>query len=374
MQVKIITDGLDEIGQVFLNRLINEIKVKSIIAKDYGVNYDPVKIFDVKSNTKKFILQRAPITFIDDTTKNESEKRWLNSVYQGAIQALYRANLEVFKDNLSENYIPNEQDILWDSYSEREVAIIPDTSALMDGLITRLIECDDFDDEDRTDLYFYLSPTVIEELQKHAMGRQTQLKGDGNAKEESLIKFATKKRKARIALRTLAELVEYRNQRKLRIKIIESDKTTNNKIADWNILQEAKSLKIDMPKYFVTNDLIQSSLADLLGLKTKYMYPIHLLNFNEVFIEGQTEIGKLLYDLALQFGEIVILTGDDKVKFTLQSDWPNKMSPSWVDKFLFITIEYEDGYFLDNFIETINRKRIKYDQITDFDPRLERVV
>ncbi|WP_209680913.1 hypothetical protein [Methanohalophilus levihalophilus] len=373
MQEKIVTEGLDEIGQVFLNRLINSIEVKEILAKDYGVEYDPVKIFGAKSNTKRLVLQKLSPDYIDYETKSESEKKWLNSVHQGAIQALYRANLEIFKiDDIFGSDIPNEREILWDSYLEREVAIIPDTSSLMDGLITRLIEDEDFD-EDNTDLFFYLSPTVIKELQKHAMGRQKQLKGNENGNEERLKKFADEKRKARIALRTLAELVEYRDQRKLRIKMIETDEG-KNEVADWNILQEAKSLKIDMPKYFVTNDLIQSSLADLLGLKTKYMYPIHRLKFDEVSIEGQEEVGKALYDLVLQFGEIIILTGDENVKFTLQSDWPNKMSPSWVRKLLFITIDSEDEDFLDNFTKTINRNRSAYEEIGSFDPRLDRIV
>ena len=143
---------------------------------------------------------------------------------------------------------------------------------------------------------------------------------------------------------------------------------------DWCILQEAKSLKIDMPKYFITNDLIQGSLADLLGLKTKYMYPIHLLQFDELNVEGHIEVGKLLYDLSLQFGEIVILTGKNSLKFTLQSDWPNKMSQSWVKKLLYVTIEYDDKQSLDDFTITVNRIRNQYEQIVESDPRLERFV
>lgn len=268
--------------------------------------------------------------------------------------------------------MPNVQDILWDSYAEREIAIIPDTSALLAGFITRLIESEDFDDEDRTDLFFYLTPTVIEELQSHATGKQFQLQNN-EQNEKTLTSFADNKRKSRLALRTLAELVEYRDQKKLRIKLIEVDqKDGNNK--DWYILQETKSLKVDMPKYFVTNDLIQGSLADLLGLKTRYMYPIHLLKFDEINIEGQTEVGKLLYDLSIQFGEIILLTGRDDVKFTLQSDWSNKMSPSWVKKLLYITIECEDEQLFEDFIKVVNRKRDNYDQIIESDPRFERVV
>jgi hypothetical protein len=373
LQGKIVTYGLEEIGHFFLNRFLNEIKIKAIIAKDYGVNFEPTEIFKVESNTKRLMLHKTPASLIADTEKTETELKWLNSVHQGSILALYRANLEFFQDDYFEDEIPNEQEILWDSYSEREVAIIPDTSALLNGLITRLIESEDFDDDNRTDLYFYLSSTVIEELQKHAMGRQKQLKVNDKKHDEAFIKFADEKRKARLALRTLAELVEYRDKRKLRIKIIETDKV-NHAIADWSILQDAKSLKIDMPKYFVTNDLIQSSLADLLGLKTRYMYPIHLLQYDEISVEGKMEVGKLLYDLALQFGEIIILTGDDKVKFTLQSDWPNKMSPSWVNKLLYIKIECEDELFLYDFFEVINKKRDKYSQIIDSDPRLERMI
>lgn len=372
MEEIIVTNGLDEIGQMFLNRFINEIKIKAIYAKDYGVNFDSVKIFDVKSNTRKFILQRPSIAFFEDSTKNDMEKRWLNSVYQGTNQALYRANLTFF-NALSEEYIPNEQDILWDSYCEREIAIIPDTSALLDGLITRLIADDDFDEDDCCDLFFYLSPTVIQELQTHAASRQNQPNNNGEINEKGLVKFANNKRKSRLALRTLGELVENRNLKKLRIKIIEAEKT-DSKVNDWNILQEAKSLKIDMPKYFITNDLIQSSLADLLGLKTKYMYPIHLLDFDTISIDGAMELGKLLYDLSIQFGDIILITGEESIKFTLQSDWANKMSPSWVNKLLRVTVEYNEKSFRDIFVDTINKKRSRYDQITDFDPRLKRVV
>ena len=187
MQKTIVTSGLDELGLVFLNRFTNKIKITSIFAKDYGVNYDPVKIFDVNSNTKKFSLQRTQLASIINSADDEDQRKWFSSVQKGTFKALYRANLNFFKEDFLENDIPNEQDILWDSYAEREIAIIPDTSALLDGFITRLIECEDFDDDDRTDLFFYLTPTVIEELQNHATGRQFQLKSNGKNNEKTLI-------------------------------------------------------------------------------------------------------------------------------------------------------------------------------------------
>jgi hypothetical protein len=61
LQKTFITNGLDEVGQLFLNRFTNKIKIESILAKDYGVKYDPIKIFDVKSNTKQFYLQRTQL-------------------------------------------------------------------------------------------------------------------------------------------------------------------------------------------------------------------------------------------------------------------------------------------------------------------------
>ena len=126
-----------------------------------------------------------------------------------------------------------------------------------------------------------------------------------------------------------------------------------------------------MPKYFITTDLIQSTLAELIGLKTRYMYPIHLLKFDNIMLEGAIEVGKTLYDLSIQFGEIILEADDGNIQFTLQSDWPNKMTPSWVNKILFVKIKHDDKIFRQKLIETINRKRQNYEKFKDFDVRLE---
>ena len=161
-------EGIEEIGKLFINRKMIDHKIESILVKDYGTKYDPIKIFNVVANSKRFILE--PIEILSDDVSDESKKKWINSVYQGSIRALYRANLDFYNSDYYLD-VPGEKEILWD-YSEDEIAIIPDTSALMDGLISRLIE----PEEDELELNFYLSPTVIRELQKHAMGRQIQFK------------------------------------------------------------------------------------------------------------------------------------------------------------------------------------------------------
>lgn len=360
----IILKGIEEIGRLFINRKMINYKIESISAKDYGIDYDPIKIFSVEANSKRFILK--PIEIFSEDGSNESEKKWINTVYQGSIRALYRANLDHFN---SDSYVevPDEKEILWDVYSEDEIAIIPDTSALMDGLISRLIEPED----DQLEFNFYLSPTVIRELQKHAMGRQSQYKpNNGKNEDENRIRFSNKKRKSRIALKTLGELVEYRNSKLIRIKVIDS-LNQKGEVPDWDILIEAKSIKLDMPKFFVTNDLIQSTLADLIGLKTRYMYPIHLLKLDTIVLDGVEEVGKALYDLSIQFGEIILEADGGKIQFTLQSDWQNKMTPSWVNKTLFVKIKHNDEIFKQKMIETINRDRQTYEKIDDFDIRLE---
>ena len=364
MEDRIILEGIEEIGRLFINRKMSNYKIESISAKDYGTKYDPIKIFNVVANSKRFNLE--PIEILSEDVSVESEKKWINTVYQGSIRALYRANLDYFKsDSYSE--VPDEKEILWEVYSEDEIAIIPDTSALMDGLISRLIE----PAEDELELNFYLSPTVIRELQKHAMGRQSQFKPNGGKNEdENRIRFADKKRKSRIALRTLGELVECRNSKLIRIKVMDS-LNQKGEVPDWDILIESKSVKLDMPKFFITNDLIQSTLADLIGLKTKYMYPIHLLKLDTIVLDGSKEVGKALYDLSIQFGEIILEANGGNIQFTLQSDWQNKMTPSWVNKILFVKIKHNDKIFRQKMIETINRDRQNYEKFEDFDVRLE---
>ena len=365
MEDKIVLEGIEEIGRLFLNRKMNNYKIESISAKDYGVKYNPIKIFNVVANSKKFILE--PIEILSQAGSNDFEDKWRNTVYQGSIIALYRANLDCFNsDSFPE--VPDEKEILWDVYSEGEIAIIPDTSALMDGLISRLIE----PEEDDLELNFYLSPTVIRELQTHAMGRQKQFKHDGGKKneDENRIRFADTKRKSRIALRALGELVECRNSKLIRIKVIDNLNQIG-KVPDWDILMESKSIKLDMPKYFITTDLIQSTLADLIGLKTRYMYPIHLLKLDTISLEGAKEVGKALYDLSIQFGEIILEADGGNIKFILQSDWQNKMTPSWVKKIIFGKIEHDDTIFRQKMIETINRDRDNYEKIEDSDPRVE---
>ena len=363
MEDRIILRGIKEIGRLFINRKISKCKIDSISAKDYGTKYDPVKIFNVEANSIKFILK--PIEIFSENGSNESEK-WINTVNQGSIRALYRANL----DNFNLDSYPGalyEKEIFGDSFLEDRIAIIPDTSALMDGLISRLIE----PEENQLELNFYLSPTVIRELQKHAMGRQSQCKlGDGKNEDENRIRFADKKRKSRIALRTLGELVECRDSKLIRIEVIDS---LNQKggVPDWDILIEAKSVKLDIPKYFITNDLIQSTLANLIGLKTKYMCPIHLLKSSTITLDGYIEVGKALYDLSIQFGEIILETDGGKIQFTLQSDWPNKMTPSWVNKVLLVKVKHDDRMFRQKMIETINRDRQSYEKFEKSDVRLE---
>lgn len=365
MEDRIVLEGIEEIGRLFLNRKMNNYKIESISAKDYGVNFNPIEIFKVVANSKRFILE--PNEILSKAGSNDFEKKWINTVYQGSIRALYRANLDCFNsDSYSE--VPDEKEILWDVYSEDEIAIIPDTSALMDGLISRIIE----PGEEDLELNFYLSPTVIRELQQHAMGRQKQFKPDGGNKneEESRIRFADIKRKSRIALRALGELVECRNSKLIRIKVIDNLNQIGT-VPDWDILMESKSIKLDMPKYFITNDLIQSTLADLLGLKTRYMYPIHLLKLDTISLEGAEEVGKALYDLSIQFGEIILEADGGNIQFILQSDWQNKMTPSWVKKIIFGKIKHNDTIFRQKMIETINRDRDSYGKIVNFDPRLE---
>ncbi len=367
MEDTIILNGIDEIGNLFHNRSIFKIGIKLIIAKDYPVKYSPIRIFDVIGTNRGFILKRVEEE-LKDSTKNDIQNKWIKSVYDGATKALYRANLENFNLDIDERVdIPREEDIFWESIGEGEAAIIPDTSSLMDGLISRLIETEKFDE--KWDLNIYLSPTVIQELQKHAMGRQKQF-DDKNVKDEeiALVHFADEKRKARIALRALSELVEYRNRKELRLKLIEIEKQEGD-INDWNILLEAKSLHVDIPRFFITNDLIQSTLSELMGLRTRYMYPTHLLKLQEIKFKNKNEVGKTIYELAIQFGEIILTTEDGKIQFTLQSDWPNKMSPSWVNKILIAKIKYEDTNCRDEIIRIINKKRISDEKIKDFDPR-----
>lgn len=364
MEEIIILEGIEEIGRLFINRKMSKYKIESISAKDYGTKYDPIKIFNVEANSKRFILK--PIEMLSEDVSNESEKKWISTVHQGSKRALYRANLDYFNSD-SYSDVPDEKEILWDVYSEGEIAIIPDTSALMDGLISRLIE----PEEDELEFNFYLSPTVIRELQKHAMGRQSQFKHSGGKNEdENRIRFADKKRKSRIALRTLGELVECRNSKLIRIKVIDS-LNQKGEVPDWDILIESKSVNIDMPKCFITNDLIQSTLADLIGLKTRYMYPIHLLKLDTIVLDGAMEVGKALYDLSIQFGEIILEADGGNIQFTLQSDWQNKMTPSWVKKILFVKIKHNDKTFRQKMIETINRDRQSYEKFEDFDVRLE---
>ena len=364
MEETIILEGIEEIGRLFINRKMSNYKIESISAKDYGTKYNPIKIFNVKANSKRLILE--PIEILPEEDSDESKKRWINTVYQGSIRALYRANLDYFNsDSYSE--VPDEKEILWDVYSEGEIAIIPDTSALMDGLISRLIE----PEEDELELNFYLSPTVIRELQKHAMGRQSQFKlGDKKNENEHRIRFAEQKRKSRISLRTLGELVECRNSKLIRIKVIDGSDQKGD-VPDWDILIESKSVKLDMPKYFITNDLIQSTLADLMGLKTRYMYPIHLLKPDTIVLDGAKEVGKALYDLSIQFGEIILEADAGNIQFTLQSDWQNKMTPSWVKKILILKIRHNNNVFRQKMIETINRDRQNYEKIQNIDVRRE---
>lgn len=366
MQYEVILKGIEEIGYLFHNRSMFSIGIESIEAKDYPVEYEPIKIFSVDIKKQKYILKI--IENINDTDISEIKKKWIKTVDNGAIRALYRANLEEFNLD-ADSEIPTEKDILWESLFEGEATIIPDTSSLMDGLILRLVESEKFDE--KWDLNICLSPTVIKELQNHAMGRQKQFdeeKIDKSKREAPLIKFAEEKRKSRIALRALSELVEYRKLKELRIKIIDT-KQQDGTVDDWNILLEAKSIQVDTPKFFITNDLIQSTLASLMGLKTKYMSPAHLFSKDSIKLKNKNEVGKVIYELAIQYGEIILKTKNGEIEFTLQSDWSNKMSPSWTDKTLIMKIESKKIEYINEIISTINRKRVYSEKIKDLDPR-----
>ena len=368
MEMAIILEGIEEIGHFFLNRTINKIKIESILAKDYPVNYPPLKIFNVEGNSRRLTLISSEEKLQDIESINDVENKWIKTIYGGAKKAIYRANLEYSEfDSYQYLEVPIEKDIIWNAAIEGEVAVFPDTSALLDGLISRLIASDEFEEE--IALNVYLSPIVIREIQNHAEGRQKQL-GEKNKNDGKLLSFAEEKRKARIALRALGELVEYRNSKKLRLKLMEV-KNQNGNSLDWNILMEAKSLHVDMPKFFITNDLIQSALADLMGLKVGYMYPIHLMKWDEINLEDKSEVGKAIYDLAIQFGEIILETKNATVKFNLQSDWPNKMSPSWINKIIYMKIEFDDINYREKIIKLINKNRNSYEKIEEIDPRLK---
>ncbi len=365
MEDTIILNGIEEIGNLFHNRMMLNIGINSIMAKDYPVSYPPIKIFDVIGNSRKHILKIVDEKLGSSVETDEVEKKWKKTVYDGAIIALYRANLEYLDFDIDQiEGLETEKDILWKSFYEEEAAIIPDTSALMDGLISRLIEGEE--DEIKGELNVYLTYSVIKELERHAEGRQKQIEIKN---DPAKTKLADVIRKARIAIRALSELVEYRNSKKLRVKVIET-KYQDKDVPDWNILLEAKSLNLDMPKFFVTNDLIQSTLANLMGLKTVNMYPTHFAKLKEISLT-KNEVGRAFYELAIQFGEIILETKTGDIQFILQSDWPNKMSPSWVNKILFAKIKYEDSNFREEFIKIVNRKRISYEKIKDFDPRMK---
>lgn len=374
--------GIDEIGHLFHNRLMFKVGIKSITAKDYIVNhvpykiFEPIKIFDVEVNSKGYVLKTIENDLENDENISDLQKKWIETVYDGAKKALYRANLKDLNletDEISE--LETEQDILWQSIlgGEGEATVIPDTSSLLDGLILRLIEAEKFDE--KWDLNVYLSPTVLTELQNQAMGRQKQFddKKNKDNKEQALIRFSEEKRKARIALRALSELVNYRNLKELKIKMIDIKKADGN-VNDWNILQEAKSLQVDTPKFFITNDLIQNTLANLMGLKTKYMSPPHLLlNHPEIRLRNKKEVGKIIYELAIQYGEIIIKTKDEEIEFNLQSDWSNKLSPSWVESVVIGKIIYKDINSKENVTRIINKIRTSREKIKDFDPRKRQI-
>lgn len=363
MEDTIILKGIEEIGHLFHNRLMLNIGLSSIKAKDYPVSYQPIKIFNVEGSTKKHILKTTEVKLEGSAATDEAEKKWIKTINDGVISALYRANLKDFNFDMEQiEEFETEKDILWRSFYDGEAAIIPDTSALMDGLISRLIEDDE--DELKGELNVYLTYTVIRELEKHAEGRQKHIDIKNDLDKAKLADII---RKARIAIRALSELVEYRNSRKLKVKIIES-KIQDKDIPDWKILLEAKTLNLEMPKYFVTNDLIQSTLANLMGLKTINMCPIHLQELKNIHLI-RTEVGRAFYELAIQFGEIILETKSGDIEFILQSDWPNKMSSSWVNKVLFAQIKYKDTTYRGDIIKIINRERISYEKIKDFDPR-----
>lgn len=363
----IILKGVEEIGNFFLNRFMNREGINSVLAKDYPLDYKPIKIYNVTGNTKKLMLNPPVKILRDNIEADATKKKWMNSVYEGSMKALYRANLKEFNiDEEEESDALFEKVFLLYADVERSIAIIPDTSSLMDGLISRLIDTE-VEQED-VELYIYLSPMVIRELQRHAMGRTKRFEVKGKkGKEEQLIQFAELKRKARIALRALSELVELRDKTYLRIKVIER-KNIEDGVPDWEIISDAKSLHVDMPKFFVSNDVIQSTLADVMGLKTRCMYPLHLLKLRNINVEGKNEVGGAFYELAVQFGEIIIESPN--FRFTIQSDWPNKMSPSWVEKTVYLKVEYNDKTLRDEILKIINRGRDRYEHIEDFDPRV----
>ena len=171
----IILIGIDEIGRLFLNRSLKKIKIKSILAKDYPVEYSPIKIFEVSGNSRKLVFEPFE-EYFEDSKDNETKQKWIKSVYEGAIRALYRANLDdvnLSPDDYSD--VPTEKQIFWEALNENEATIIPDTSSLMDGLISRLVESEEYEDEYVKILNVFLSPTVLKELQKHAMGRQKKI-------------------------------------------------------------------------------------------------------------------------------------------------------------------------------------------------------
>ena len=97
MEDIIILEGIEEIGKLFINRKMIDHKIESILVKDYGTKYDPIKIFNVVANSKRFILE--PIEILSDDVSDESKKKWINSVYQGSIRALYRANLDFYNSD-----------------------------------------------------------------------------------------------------------------------------------------------------------------------------------------------------------------------------------------------------------------------------------
>jgi hypothetical protein len=360
-----------ELGELFLNRFMNREGFDSILIKDYPLKYKPIKVFDLTGNT-----QRLNLTLLEEHLKTRLEagtpkEKWIKSVINGSLKALYRANLDDLSggEETAEE-VPSEQDILWEAIlGGGEVAIIPDTSSLMDGLISRLIEKNE---EESVDLHLWLSPTVIKELQRHAIGRSKKFHvKKGKKEDEELIHFAEIKRKSRLALRAMSELVELKKKKKIKIDTIEREKSDHG-VPDWQIISDAKSLHVDIPKFFVSNDVIQSTLAEVMGLKTRYMYPPHLLSKGEITLEGKEEVGRALYELSIQFGEIIIKTPN--LKFTIQSDWANKMSPSWVEKTVYLRINYEKNSLRDEILKIINRNRYSYEKVDDFDPRINSIL
>lgn len=180
MEDTIILNGIEEIGSLFHNRFMLKLGLRSILAKDYPVSYQPIKIFDVEGNSRMHILKPVEAKLEESVETNEIKKKWMKTVNDGAKKALYRANLRDFNLDYEQIYeVPSEQDIYFESVFENEVAIIPDTSSLMNGFVSRLIELD----YDSLNFDVFLPPTVIKELQKHAMVRQDQLE-KANLKEK----------------------------------------------------------------------------------------------------------------------------------------------------------------------------------------------